>query len=257
MDWKKLSTIKIQEVYNGLFLNRCYLCNAKNNNTQSSSKSHNTLCQHCHQGFAKNTNSCYRCKRPTHTANILCGQCQVSSPPYQLCVAPYRFEGIVKALIHSIKFNQGNHYIRPLTYLLSEQLIHTYSAEPWPEQILYVPSHPTRIKERGFCQTHAMTQLLIKNLRLHLGEKCPLQTKHNPIKKIKHTQAQHSLTRKERLQKTQNSYQIDGEIAKHVALFDDVMTTGSTIESCTRLLLKAGAERVDVWVIARTPDKGY
>lgn len=251
MDWKKLSTTKIQEVYKGVFFRHCYLCGARCNNT---------LCQPCHEGFTSNKNHCHHChhcKRPINGNNTLCGQCQVSPPPYQLCIAPYRFEGIVKTLIHSIKFNQGNHYIRPLTYLLSEHLIDAYSAESWPEQILYVPSHPSRIKERGFCQTKAMASQLTKNLRQHLANQCPILPKDNPLKKVKNTQAQHSLSRKERLQSPQGSYQVNAPIAKHVALFDDVMTTGSTIENCTTLLLKAGAERVDIWVIARTPDKEY
>nr|WP_241560248.1 phosphoribosyltransferase family protein [Marinomonas rhizomae] len=186
---------------------------------------------------------------------MLCGNCQTRRPAYQICLAPYRFEGIIKVLIHSIKFNQGTHYIRPLTYLLSEHLIESYSPESWPEQIIYVPSHPSRIKERGFCQTKAMTTQLTKNLQKLLGKKCPILPKSNPLKKIKNTQAQHSLSRKDRLKSSQSSYQLDGPIAKHVALFDDVMTTGNTIENCVSLLLKAGAERVDIWVIARTPDK--
>lgn len=248
MDWKKLSTTKIYEVYKRLFLNRCYLCNAK---------SENTLCFHCQEGLPLNTNSCHHCKRPTHTISNLCGQCQTLPPPYHSCIAPYRFEGIVKILIHNIKFNQGNHYIRPLTYLLSNHLIRTYSSDNWPEQILYVPSHPSRIKERGFCQTRAMSTHLIKSLQQHIGKECPTLPKHNPIQKIKNTQAQHSLSRKERLKSPQNNYKVDTPIAKHVALFDDVMTTGSTVENCAKLLLKAGAERVDVWVIARTPDKEH
>ncbi|GGN16788.1 hypothetical protein GCM10011350_02170 [Marinomonas arctica] len=102
-----------------------------------------------------------------------------------------------------------------------------------------------------------MSNQLAKNLKRHLGEKCPTIPKHNPLKKVKNTQAQHSLSRKERLTSPQSSYEINAPISKHVALFDDVMTTGSTIENCTTLLLKAGAERVDVWVIARTPDKAH
>jgi len=246
MDWKKLSTKKIIEVYKRLFLTRCYLCNIK---------SENTLCQHCQEGLPPNTHCCLHCKRPMQTIRNLCGQCQTSPPPYQRCIAPYRFEGIVKNLIHNIKFNQGNHYIRPLTHLLSEHLIEAYSSSQWPEQILYIPSHPSRIKERGFCQTRTITTHLMKNLQQRLDKECPVFPKQNPIKKIKNTQAQHLLSRKERLKNPHNSYQINAKIPKHVALFDDVMTTGSTIEHCTKLLLKAGAERVDVWVIARTPDK--
>lgn len=248
MDWKKLSTKKIPEVYKRLFLNQCYICNIK---CQSS------LCHPCHKGFPANLKHCQHCKRPTNRNHVSCGQCQTNPPPYRTCIAPYRFEGIIKTLIHSIKFNQGTHYIRPLMYRLSKHLIESYSPENWPKQIVYVPSHPSRIKERGFCQTRAMTIQLRKNLKEILDEKCPALPKHNPLKKIKNTQAQHSLSRKERLKSPRSSYQLDGPIAKHVALFDDVMTTGSTIENCTKLLLKAGAERVDIWVIARTPDKEH
>jgi ComF family protein len=251
MDWKKLSTTKISEVYKRLFLNQCYLCSSSN------TKQPHTLCHHCHNGFSKNTISCQRCKRSTYIADSLCGQCQASLPPYHKCIAPYRFEGIVKNLIHSVKFNQGNHYIRPLTYLLSKHLIDTYAENDWPEQILYVPSHPSRIKERGFCQTQVMTVQLANLLQQHLGKQSPTRPTQNPITKVRHTQAQHSLSRKERLNTPKNSYSVQAPIAKHVALFDDVMTTGSTIETCTKLLLTAGAERVDIWVIARTPDKEH
>lgn len=246
MDWKKLSTTKITEVYSRLFSSQCYLCRAK---------SKNYLCSHCQEGLPANINSCHQCKLPLLTTSTLCGQCQTSPPAYQTCIAPYRFEGIIKTLIHSIKFNQGNHYIRPLTYLLSEQLIHAYAHDNWPEQLLYVPSHPSRIKERGFCQTKTLSSHLIRHLQQKIGKKCPICTKNNPIKKVKNTQAQHSLSRKERLKNPKNNYTVDNSIAKHVALLDDVMTTGSTIETCTKLLLNAGAERVDIWIIARTPEK--
>lgn len=246
MDWKKLSTSKIQRVYHRLFINRCYLCHHK---------SLTPLCQQCHQGFIKNMQHCLCCKRPSSSSNILCGNCQISTPEYKRCIAPYRFEGVVKTLIHSIKFNQGNHYIRPLTQALSEHIIQAYSSDSWPDQLIYVPSHPNRIKERGFCQTSMMSHHLLKKLQEQIGEQCPKQTKQNPLRKLKHTQAQHLLGRKDRLKNKTNLYQVITPIAKHVALFDDVMTTGSTIESCTKLLLNAGAERVDIWVIARTPDK--
>ncbi|TYL48491.1 ComF family protein [Marinomonas sp. IMCC 4694] len=248
MDWKKLSTEKIMQVYNRLFLSRCYLCDLL---------CKTPLCHYCQHGFADNVQHCLKCKRPTHTTGLLCGHCQTRPPTYQHCIAPYRFEGIVKTLIHQLKFHQGHHYSRPLTYLLSEHLLQHYATQVWPEQLIYVPSHPKRIKERGFCQTRTLSRQLIRYLKPKIGSACPSWPAHNPLKKIVHTQAQHSLTRKARLKTPKNAYQVKGNIAKHVALFDDVMTTGSTIEHCVQLLRQAGAERVDVWVIARTPDKTF
>ncbi|MCB5161952.1 ComF family protein [Marinomonas algarum] len=191
----------------------------------------------------------------TNQKDTICLHCTLFPPPYKACIAPFRFEGITKTLIHHIKFHQGNHYIRPLTYLLSQHLHQHYENRAWPEQLIYIPSHPKRIKERGFCQTRTMSAQLIKQLRQTLGDHSPTLAVPNPLSKIQHSQAQHSLSRTHRLDAPQSVYSVQGRVAKHVALFDDVMTTGSTIENATRLLQQAGAEQVDVWVIARTADK--
>lgn len=248
MDWKKLSTNKISKVYYRLFLNRCYLCDTV---------SHHSFCYSCQTGLLLNDSHCLQCKRPIHDINQVCGHCQIQAPTYQRCVAPYRFEGIIKTLIHSVKFHQNNHYIRPLMSLLSEHLRQEYDQQAWPEQLIYVPSHPHRIKERGFCQTRAMSTQLIKQLRHHDPNLAMIFTPQNPLIKAFHTQAQHSLSRKARLNTPRNLYQVTGQIARHVALFDDVMTTGSTVEHCCQQLIQAGAERVDVWVLARTADKAF
>ncbi|WP_236037166.1 ComF family protein [Marinomonas vulgaris] len=141
--------------------------------------------------------------------------------------------------------------------LLSEQLRQEYDQQTWPEQLIYVPSHPHRIKERGFCQTRAMSTQLIKQLRRQEPDLTLKFAAKNPLIKTLHTQAQHSLSRKARLNTPRDLYRVTGHVAKHVALFDDVMTTGSTVEYCCQQLLQAGAERVDVWVLARTADKAF
>jgi ComF family protein len=248
MNHGKLSTINIIKVYNRLFIEQCYLCHAP---------SRKPLCSYCEAGFNRNAFACPLCKRPSQGAlSSICGQCQVSPPLYHNCLAPLRFEGLTQHLIHAIKFQQQAHYIRPLIQVLSETLIEHYdSVDNWPSQIIFVPSHPTRIKERGFCQTQLMVAELYKILLLQLKEKTPKHTKKSPIKKALHTQAQHTLSKKKRLENQQGVYQVTGEIEDHVALFDDVMTSGNTLETCVKLLKKAGAKQVDVWVIARTPEK--
>lgn len=246
MDWNSLSTQIKNKVYNGFFIRHCYICNARTTHG---------ICINCQRSLISNARHCLKCKRPSNNHQTLCGRCQTSPPLYQHCVAPYLFDGLLKKLIHNIKFSQGNHLIRPLTYLLSQHLIQEYTAEDWPEQLLYIPSHPNRIKERGFCQTQVMSKYLTAHLQENIQSKAPQLAQPNPIKKLKNRQAQHTLSRAERLKSPKNNYQVGSKVPKHVALFDDVMTTGSTIEECVKVLLKSGAERVDVWVIARTPDK--
>lgn len=248
MNHKKLSTINIIKVYKWLFIDQCYLCRAS---------SRKALCSFCQAGFNRNHFACSLCKRPNNKSyDLICGQCQVSPPPYDACLAPLRFEGLTQHLIHGIKFQQQAHYIRPLIQLLCETLHEHYGAiNHWPSQIVFVPSHPLRIKERGFCQTQLMASELYQTLLLQLGELAPKYSKQSPIKKTSHTPAQHTLSKKKRIENQQGVYRIEGEIEDHVALFDDVMTSGSTLESCTKLLKKAGAKQVDIWVIARTPEK--
>lgn len=248
MNQKKLSTKKILEVYQRLFINQCYLCHAKHIGS---------LCSFCEIGFSRNQFACQICQRTTQSHhNFICGQCQTSLPPYDVCLAPLRFEGITKNLIHAIKFHQQAHYIRPLIQLLYQALAEYYqSPNTWPTQLVFVPSHPMRIKERGFCQTQLMAFELHKTLLLHIDSNTPRFTQQSPITKIKNTQAQHTLSRKQRIENQKNIYQITGKIDTHVALFDDVMTSGNTLENCTKQLKESGAEQVDIWVIARTPEK--
>ncbi|REG82917.1 ComF family protein [Marinomonas pollencensis] len=248
MNYKKLSTTNILKVYNWLLIDQCYLCHAP------SSK---TLCSFCSSGFHYNRLACPLCQRPIKQFDdAICGQCQVSAPPYDVCLAPLCFEGLTQHLIHAIKFQQQAQFIRPLIQLLCEALNEHYGAtHAWPTQIIFVPSHPTRIKERGFCQTQKMASELYQTLLLQLGQQAPHYSKQSPIKKTSNTPAQHTLSKKKRIENQKGVYCVEGGIAAHVALFDDVMTSGSTLESCTKLLKKAGAKQVDIWVIARTPDK--
>lgn len=245
MNWAKLSTIKTIETYKRLLFRQCFVCH---------SKSQAPLCEHCQPGFQINSPCCQHCKIPLNTADLLCGGCQVLPPPYQNCIAPYRFDGIMKNLIHRIKFHQENHFIRPITYLLSKHLINFYSDKTWPDQLIYVPSHPDRIRERGFCQTQIMSDHLTQYINELSGNAALLNNHSNPIRKSINTHAQHTLTKKERQKSPLNTYEVIHPIPQHIALFDDVMTTGSTIHTCCKLLQKGGAKQIDVWVLARTPD---
>lgn len=245
MNWKKLSTLFFMKVYKSSNINQCVLCQAP---------SQTTLCHFCQLGIDRNLHHCRHCQRPMAEGLSLCGECQRHPPSYQHCIAPLRYEGTVKAMIQAIKFHQQQHYIQPLIELLCDQL-NLHYRDQWPSQLLYVPSHPQRIRARGFCQTRAMAKQIQQRLTLQ-HEFLDLELlQPNPLSKRRHTQAQHTLPRPARIKAAKNVYQVDGQVAPYIALFDDVMTTGSTIESCCKTLHKAGAIKIDVWLIARTPDQ--
>ncbi len=154
---------------------------------------------------------------------------------------------MVAHLIKSIKFQQQTHFLHILTSYLCHAIEEHYQNTPWPDEIIPLPSHPKRIKQRGFCQT----RLIAKFVQRNLTEDIKINT--FAVKKIRNTPAQHTLNKTMRLKSQKNAYQVTKKLGKHIALIDDVITTGSTIEECALELFKNGVERIDVWTLARTP----
>lgn len=244
MKQKELSTYNLFKVYYGSFRNRCFVCGIK---------SYQLLCHYCQNGIDKNLTYCQRCKLPTEMPLDTCGQCQVIQPEYHQLIAPYLYKGLIKAMILQLKFNQKTANIHVLCNLLIRELHSHYShtsttsISTWPTALFYVPSHIQRVRERGFCHM----KMLAKALRTELPRHIKLE--HRQLTKTIHNKAQHNQDRKQRLKLPRNTFSAIGPIPEHIALLDDVITTGTTINACITALQKAGAKKIDVWSLARTP----
>ena len=113
--------------------------------------------------------------------------------------------------------------------------------------VVPVPLSPQRLKERGYNQSLELARVVAKELDL------PLE--HNLLLRIKHGIPQEHLNKKERFKAVQGMFAVcpQQSISKrHILLLDDIMTTGATIQECSRVLLAAGAKAVSVAVVART-----
>lgn len=114
-----------------------------------------------------------------------------------------------------------------------------------------VPLHRFRLIKRGFNQAYELAR--------YIGATLGIEVKMESLRRNRHTSAQSGLSRKQRRKNVRGafywkSYQ---RPAPHIALVDDVMTTGTTAMECTSVLKKAGAKRVDVWVAARAVPGGF
>ncbi len=111
--------------------------------------------------------------------------------------------------------------------------------------LIPVPLHNLRMIKRGFNQSCELTNYVSKALDI------PMLT--TALRRHRNTKAQSGLSRKQRMKNVRGAFYWHGSIkpAHHVALIDDVMTTGTTVTECARVLKKAGAKRVDVWLAAR------
>jgi ComF family protein len=145
----------------------------------------------------------------------------------------------VERLLLRFKFHQDLAAGR----LLSELLIERVQALPYPQAIVPVPLHRQRLRKRGYDQALELAKRVAcaTEVPLHAGALC----------RIRDTAPQSELGAKARYRNLRNAFTVKGQLPAHVALLDDVMTTGATLYAAAAALRRAGVQRVDAWVCAR------
>ena len=198
------------------------------------------LCHACYTQFTKNTPCCQRCAGSLTTATTICGACLSRPPAFDTVYAPFSYHSAIGHLIKGLKFNADYKNARTLGLLLTEQL-HTAAR---PDCIIPVPLHKTRYRQRGFNQAIEIARTVSHNLSIPLDlTSCIRQ---------RDTQQQTRLTSKQRRSNVKNAFCVLKPIpARHIAIVDDVMTTGATVNELAGVLKKSGVQQVDVWVCAR------
>lgn len=144
-------------------------------------------------------------------------------------------------MIQGLKYRRELYYGRILGQLLSR---HVANRETRPELVIPVPLATARYRERGFNQARELARPLCETLGLHLRS--------DLVERRRETREQAGLDRKERLKNTRGAFALMAPLpAQHVAIVDDVVTTGSTVNEVAKLLRSAGAEWIEVWTAAR------
>jgi ComF family protein len=203
------------------------------------------LCEGCRGDLPWLASACRLCGHPLpeSTAELHCGRCQQHPPACDATTAVLHYQAPVDYLIQRLKFS-GELSLGPLLADLLAARISERNA-PLPELIIPVPLHPARLRERGFNQA---TQLARR-----LGSRLGIALDHRVCRRQRQTEPQSLLPVGERRRNVRNAFTLTGRLpASHVAIVDDVMTTGHTTGELARLLRRAGAQRIEVWVIART-----
>ncbi len=202
------------------------------------------ICEDCYRHLPWAQHQCPQCAAclpATTPATLPCGECMSQSPAFDTTVAVFRHQQAVRYLITHLKFNAQYQHARLLGLLLTDAL---RNKPDYPEAIVPMPLHPKRYQERGFNQSIEIARIVAGQLDI------PLLLNHC----IRHRDTLHQtrLTRAERRKNVRNSFtQVRSLTAQHVAIIDDVMTTGSTLHELASVLKKSGVQRVDAWVCAR------
>lgn len=194
-----------------------------------------------------NCPQCPQCGLPAYD-NQLCGNCIHSPPDFDATRALFRYEFPVSAMLQRYKYGDLLFLAETFGHLLAKYIAEK-NAEKYidkkPDLIIPMPLHPKRLQERGFNQSLEVARIISKNLGINLN--------HNACERIKLAPPQASLPLKERVMNMKGAFScslhLDG---LNIVVIDDVMTTGASLNALAKTLKKAGASRVDCWVIART-----
>lgn len=225
---------------------RCQLCGSGQNLEYNGQ-----LCAACAADIHINEFACRLCAVPLTTTGSppqdisdICMQCIKNPPKYDACWSPFVYAQPLEWMIQQLKFNAKLNYANLLSALMTANLpCHLYEQER-PDAIIPMPLHNKRLKQRGFNQS----QLLIKPLAKALQIPIDLTS----CQRVLDTQHQTGKNARQRQQNIKNAFRfINKKNYKYVVIFDDVVTTGSSVSELCKVLKQAGVSRVDVWSLAR------
>jgi ComF family protein len=215
-----------------------------------------SLCPDCRQALAMlDDSACPGCGQPQDTGPevpqplpVLCAGCRASPRPWGRLVCWGAYEGRLRELILGYKFEGRLGLGRQLQECLVSAFARAEAVFPELgacDLVVPVPLHPARLSWRGFNQSRELARLLARRRGLPIRQEA--------LARVRRTVPQMELDRSERAENIRGAFAADaGLLAGRTALLvDDIMTTGSTLEECSRMMLAAGAAQVHVLVLAR------
>ena len=207
------------------------------------------LCAECEAKVARIVPPfCAKCSEPFDgaiTTTFACANCAHRRLYFEAAVSAYRARGIVRHVILNFKYGKQIH----LRHLVARWLVAAFDDARLRDRrfdvIVPVPLHPARERERGFNQAELLAEWLSDHLSL------PLRP---ALQRIHYTTTQTAFDRSERMQNLRGAFRLrkKGDVRNlRVLLIDDVLTTGSTLSECARVLKEAGAHSIYAATAAR------
>lgn len=203
------------------------------------------ICPHCQDGLPWQKTSCATCAipLPDNASGLHCGRCIRKTPIQDAAFSPLRYEYPLAQLVQAFKFHGAQPAGRVLGELFAAAL---RFPDDRPHALLPVPLHVTRERERGFNQASMLAHAISRRHGIAVLD--------NAIQRVRATSEQSGKSAVARRRNIRNAFALQANVLPaHIAIVDDVMTTGSTLTEIARLLRKAGVERIEFWTLARTP----
>lgn len=191
---------------------------------------------------------CHTCSEPfagAITDTFSCANCAHRVLHFEAAVAAYRSRGVVRKLVHNFKYQHHLHLRHPVADWLAETLADPRLQGRRFDRVIPVPLHPARERERGFNQAELLAELFAARAAL------PMK---NDLERLRYTTTQTAFDRAERMENLRDAFRLRKMAdvrGLRVLLIDDVLTTGSTLSECARVLKAGGAISVHAATAAR------
>lgn len=205
------------------------------------------LCESCLKDLTWSpVSSCPRCG--LSSSGQICGSCMGSPPDFDATRAIFLYAFPIDTMIQRYKYGGTlslSHTFGQLMYDKIGSTKRTLNID----LIIPMPMHPVRLKERGFNQALEIAKILDQSFKSHSTSKLDYKS----VQRQTLTPPQASLPLKERVKNIKGAFKVSKDLTgKRIAIVDDVMTTGASLNELAKTLKKAGAAHVECWVIART-----
>ena len=192
---------------------------------------------------------CQKCGKFLKNGGTLCIECQAGDPPFFIARAVGPYEGCFRKVVKIYKFLEKRGLAVKMSKMMAE-VVMAHQEYRDMDRVVPVPMTHEGLARRGFNQS----ELLAARIARHIG------SKHDPriLVRVRETPSQRELSREEREKNLLGAFAVQGKRkirGKKILLVDDVYTTGSTAKECTRSLMEAGAEQVNV--ITWAAGKGF
>ncbi len=224
----------VKNALNWLYPAKCAVCRSADTGDLG-------LCEGCLTDLPRWPQQCPRCAGHGHP-DTSCGRCQQTHPAFDVTLAPLVYGPPLDRLLREFKYQRRFRYARVLGQVLRHE-IEGRLRQP-PEAVVPVPLHASRLRQRGFNQSLELARPIAAALGIPILRHC--------VERV------HNTTPQTRLPLARRRANVNGAFAarltmtfERVAIVDDVMTSGHTVNDLARCLKRAGVGHVQVWTLAR------
>ena len=231
--------LKIQEkIINLIYPQTCGICGKINNKA---------ICPKCNMQLKKQEKMGIITKRELEE-NLL-----EKEKYFEELIYIFKYEGQIRELILDYKFNEKSYMYKTfVNFLLKNKKI--FENIKKYDKIIPVPISKKRYKERGYNQSLLIAKEISMQMSYKTNKRNNLELVNNCLIKTKNIIEQSKLNKEDRQHNIQGVYTLkNGSILtnKSILLVDDIYTTGSTVNECSRILQQANPKKIGVLVLAK------